>query len=300
MSNISRDTMLRILRDSAEQGAEEVHFKVPNRPLLRMPQGQLVPTRMEALTPADVKAAVFALCALGHIEIPIARISDHEFSFGINQLGRFRAFIFRQRGSLGAVVRRVNTRVPPLSDLGLDASVDRFVGKPGLLLVAGTRRNAVVHSLVDGFNARERGGVIVLETPLTYLHRDAMSAITHREVGTDVPDFPAGITQAIRLGADLIAVGEVADAETAERLLAAAERRLPVIAAVAAPDAASAPSWITRMFYGQHREDIAGRLQRMLTLTVALNDDTAAEVVVPGAAGQPSQAIPSGEPTPSE
>ena len=64
MNNISRDTMLRILRDACEQGAAEIHFKVPNRPLLRMANGMLVPTRLQALSPADTKAAVFALLVI--------------------------------------------------------------------------------------------------------------------------------------------------------------------------------------------------------------------------------------------
>ncbi len=271
MSNISRDTMLRILKDSAEAGAEEVHFKVPNRPLMRMPSGALVPTRMQALSPADVKAAVFALCALGHLELPIAKISDHEFSFGINQLGRFRAFIYRQRGSLGAVVRRVNTRVPSMEDLGLDPAIEAYVGQPGLLLVAGTQRIGALHSLVNGYNARERSNVIILETPLTYLHRDAMSAISHREVGTDVPSFATGISQAIRLGADLLAVGDVEDADTAHQILCATEREMPIIAAVAAPCASEAPWWFTRLFYGQHREDVAYRLEQQLLATISVS-----------------------------
>lgn len=281
MSNISRDTMLRILKDSAEAGAEEVHFKVPNRPLMRMPTGALVPTRMQALSPADVKAAVFALCALGHLELPIAKISDHEFSFGINQLGRFRAFIYRQRGSLGAVVRRVNTRVPTLEELGLDPAVESYVGQPGLMLVAGTHRTGVLHSLVNGYNARERSNVVILETPLTYLHRDAMSAISHREVGTDVPSFATGISQAIRLGADLIAVGDVEDADTAEQILCASEREMPVIAAVAAPCASEATWWFSRLFYGQHRDDILYRLEQQLLATVAVSADHT-EVIAAG------------------
>jgi len=279
MTTINRDSMLKMLRECAEAGAEEVHFKVPNRPLMRMPNGSLVPTRMQSLSPGDVKAAVFALCALGHLELPVARISDHEFSFGINQLGRFRAFIYRQRGSLGAVVRRVNTQVPRLETLGLNAEIDQMVGRAGLMLVAGTHRIEVLHSLVTGYNARERSNVIILETPLTYLHRDAMSAISHREVGTDVPDYATGITQAIRLGVGLLAIGDVEDAVTADKVLTATERRMAVIASVAAPRATDAPWWFSRLFTGQAREDIERRLDSQLILTIAANGTAGTEVL---------------------
>lgn len=291
MSNMSRDTMLRILRESTEAGAEEIHFKVPNRPLMRMPHGSLVPTRMESLSPSDVKAAVFALCALGHIEIPVARISDHEFSFGINKLGRFRAFIYRQRGSLGAVVRRVNTRVPSLTALGLDAAVEPLIGRRGLVLIAGDQRNEALHSLVEGYNATERSHVVVLETPLTYLHRDAMSAISHREVGTDVPDFATGVSQAIRLGVDLLALGDIDTASTAEQALVASERGIPVIAAVAAMSTANARWWASRMFYGQHRDDVERRLDQQLIAIICLNRESEPEVITLGDVDQALSAV---------
>jgi len=283
MHNISRDTMLRILRDAAEQGAEEVHFKVPNRPLLRMASGALVPTRLSALAPADTKAAVFALCALGHLELPVAQITDHEFSFGINGLGRYRAYVYRQRGSLGAVVRRVNTRVPPIESLGLNGEIDRHVGVPGLTVVAGTLRNEVLHALIHGYNGRARAAVWILETPLTFLHRDGMAAISHREVGTDLPDYGTGVSQAMRLGADLIAVGDVPDAVTAEKVLEAAERQMPIIASVGAPDAAQASWWLARMFYGQHRDDVERRIDAVLRSVIAVSDPAHPELILPGA-----------------
>lgn len=278
MSNMSRDNMLRIIREAVDQGAVEVHFKVPNRPLLRDSSGALTPTRMDALTPADVKSVVFALCAIGGLEIPVAQISDHEFSFGLNGLGRFRAFIYRQRGSLGAVVRRVTTDVPPLASLGLDGSIDAFVGQPGLVLVSGTQRIDVLHALVDSYNARERSNVVILETPLTYLHRDAMAAISHREVGTDLPDFASGINQAIRLDADLLALGDIETPAAADRLLCAAERRMPVIATVAAPNADQARWWFARLFFGQQRDDVERRLDNQLIATISVSDPAKPEV----------------------
>ena len=269
MSTLNRDAMLRLLRECSEQKATELHFKVPNRPLMRMPDGALVPTRHNQLVPSDTTAAVFALCALARIELPVAQLRDHEFSFGINGLGRYQALIYRQRGTLGAVVRRVNTSIPTLEALGVPDEVEAKVGEPGLILIAGQHRTEVLHALVSSFNGRSRAHVVIVETPLTYLHRDAMSAISHREVGIDVPQYEAGLEQAVRIGADLVALGNVPDATTADRLLWAAERQLPVIAAVAAPTAAEATWWLTRMFYGEQRADTERRLDAVLRAVVS-------------------------------
>lgn len=283
MSHMSRDSMLRLLKECTEQGATEVHFKVPNRPLLRMGNGALVPSNnLGALGPDDVKAAIAALGSLASIELALARTTDDEFSFGVNGLGRFRVFVYKQRGTPGVVVRRVGTSVPSLEAVGLSASVEEHVGRPGILLVAGQERTRVLHALVQGYNARERGNVVIVESPLTCLHRDAMAAISHREVGTDVPDFPTAIGQALRIGTDLLALGEIADAATAEAALTAAEKRTPVLAAVAAPTAGDAPWWIARLFTGQQREDVERRLDRLLLGTVVANAPGRAEVVLAG------------------
>lgn len=283
MSHMSRDNMLRLLKECTDQGAVEVHFKVPNRPLLRMANGTLVPSKLAALGPDDVKATIGALGALGSLELALARVTDDEFSFGVNGLGRFRVFVYKQRGTLGVVVRRVSTQVPTLEQVGLGPAVEEHVGRPGLLLIAGPDRTQMLHALVQGYNARERGNVVIVESPLTCLHRDAMAAISHREVATDVPDFPTAIHQALRVGTDLLAIGEVVDAATAEAVLTAAEKRTPVLAAVAAPSAAEAPWWLARLFVGQQRDDVDRRLDRLLIGTVVAHGPGRAEVVLAGA-----------------
>lgn len=275
---LNRDAMLKLLRECSDLGATELHFKVPNRPLMRLSDGALVPTRHNQLVPADTTAAVFALCALARIELPVASLRDHEFSFGINGLGRYQALVYRQRGTLGAVVRRVNTNIPPLDQLGIPADLEAEVGEPGLILVAGERRTEVLHALVNSFNGRSRAHVVIVETPLTYLHRDAMAAISHREVGVDVPDYQAGLEQAVRINADLLAVGNIPDQETANRLLWAAESKCPVIASVAAPTAGEAIWWITRMFFGEQRADTHRRLDAVLKAIVAVNPERQADV----------------------
>jgi Tfp pilus assembly pilus retraction ATPase PilT len=107
-----------------------------------------------------------------------------------------------------------------------------------------------------------------------------MAAISHREVGADLPDYATGMSQAIRLGADLIAVGDVPDVESARKLLDAAERRVPVIASVGAPSAEEATWWLLRMFFGQERDDTERRIQTVLRSVIASSPQSKAQVIV--------------------
>jgi twitching motility protein PilT len=270
--SITRDQLMSILKEASEDGASEVHFKVPNRPMLRAASGALVQMSRAALTPRDTQAAVFALCSLAKLEIPVAQLQDQEFSFGIHGVGRFRAYVYRQRGSLSAVIQRFATDVPTASSLRIDPDDIKTVGRPGLLLIAGSRRDALLAACIGDFNARSRGQVWVIEAPLSYLHRDGMASISQREIGVDVPDFATGIRQGCRVGADVLAVREVEQANTAHELLTACEKGISCIASVAASSVEDAQWWITRMFSGQQRTDAEKRLKDVLQTIIVLGD----------------------------
>jgi len=275
----NREQMLKFLRDAAERGASEVHFKVPNRPMIRDHEtGALVATTLPALTARDSQAVVYALGGLAQVEIPVNQLTDTEFSFGLPGVGRFRAYVFRQRGSVCAIVKRVETNVPTMADFSAPPEADEAIGRPGLTLVAGARNEELLAACVDAFNRRSRGHVWLIESPLSYLHRDGTAAISQREVPTDVPDFPAGIHKAMRIGVDLLVVREVADRPTADALLTAAERGLAVVASIAAPDAEDASWWVSRLFEGEHRRDAERRIAAQLRTILLLPATGAAQV----------------------
>jgi twitching motility protein PilT len=123
-------------------------------------------------------------------------------------------------------------------------------------------------SLIDRFNASHRGAVVTVEQPLTVLHRDAMAAISQREVGVDVPSISMGIESASRQRPDLIAITDIPDAETAEATLRAAEDGLQVIACVTAPTQNLAAEWLLRNLPQSAQEQGKVRLNRILSATV--------------------------------
>ncbi|NCG18049.1 MAG: hypothetical protein GWP91_03430 [Rhodobacterales bacterium] len=275
--SLNRDAIVKLLRAAADKGATEIHFKVPSRPLIRV-QGSLTPTDLPSLTPRDAQEAVFALCSLAQKELAVANITDESFSFGLNGVGRFRAYVYRQRGILSAIVQRVNTQSPALYELGVDDKIETMVGKVGLLLLCGDNRHALLGALISGYNARIRGHTVVLEAPLNYLYRDAVATIAQREVGVDVPTYATGIRQAIRIGADLLCIGEIEDKETADAVLMASEWGIPIIATVSAPDVTQAEWWISRMFLGEQRSDTERRIKEQLNAIICCRNDQAPEV----------------------
>lgn len=267
----------RLLNAAAKAEANEICFKVPNRPLFRI-DGALVPTNEAPLAPGDTQELALTIARLAGIELPIANLYQREFSFGVHGIGRFRASVFRQRGTIALVVQLIRLNPPSLSDLGLDPHVETLVGRRGLFLLAGAQRKEALAALINGYNGLHRGHVVVLERSLSYLYRDGMASISHREIGHDVQDYSSGIKQAASMGTDVLAVVDIEDPATIDALLTAAEGEVPVIVTVSSPDADSAIWWLTRRFYGQHRDDIEVRITSLLHTIIGLNREGQNEI----------------------
>lgn len=268
----TQEDLLALLRELVEQDASELHLKVPARPLLRV-RGRLLPTQRPAMTPETTHLLATLLIEMAGVEVPLARVHHHELGFGYPGLGRFHATLYRQRGSVAMIVRRVALQAPSLEQVNLTPSVEAFLEAPGLILLAGgTHRAHALAALVDRYNSSHRGFVVTLEDPLTHLHRDGTATISQRGVGSDLASLAEGVNSARRQRADLIALGDIPDRETAEGVLRAAEERAVVLACVAAPTAQLAPSWILRHYKNDRDSHCAARLKRLLRGVVCVPD----------------------------
>jgi twitching motility protein PilU len=142
-------------------------------------------------------------------------------------LSRFRVNIFRQRGSVGIVIRRIKAEVPTLAELGLPPILgDIAMTKRGLVLVVGATgsgKSTTQAAMVDYRNGREQGHIITIEDPIEFVHSHKKSIITQREVGFDTHSFQAALKNTLRQAPDVILLGEVRDTETMEAAITFAE-----------------------------------------------------------------------------
>lgn len=253
-----------MLKEVDQKGSSELHFKAPSPPLYRV-EGSLRPLSTRSLTKQDVIDVAQVLADLAERERPGTHLSDAELAFGIPQLGRFRAQLYRQRGLLSLLITRVHAQPPTLADVGAPSALRSDLGQPGLTLLAGRRSTDWLHAAIDEYNRHTTGFVVLAERPLAYLHRDDKAAIAHREVGLDVPDFATAIESGRALGADLVAINDVPDLKTAEAALVAAERGVGLLVALPAPEGNLAREWFLRPFIGEPNEvDAAARFDRVL------------------------------------
>jgi len=152
---------------------------------------------------------------------------DDDFSFAVSQLGRFRVNVFRQRGSLSAVIRVIHFGLPDPAAMGIPESVLSLAEtKKGLVLItgaAGTGKSTTLACILDRINRNRDCHIITMEDPIEYIHRHDKAIVTQREISIDTPGYLEALRSALRESPDVILLGEMRDYDTISAAITAAE-----------------------------------------------------------------------------
>jgi twitching motility protein PilU len=156
-------------------------------------------------------------------------LQHHECNYALSygDLGRFRASAFVQRGKCGLVVRRIQTKIPTIDELGLPEIIkDLAMTKRGLVIfvgATGTGKSTSLAAMVGYRNQHSHGHIISIEDPIEYIHEHGNCIVTQREVGMDTESFDVALKNTLRQAPDVIMIGEVRSAETMAQALTFAE-----------------------------------------------------------------------------
>jgi len=171
-----------------------------------------------------------------------------DFAYSVKGLARFRVNLFRQRGRLSLVARRVNTSIPTFEGLGLPPILSEIASHDqGIVILAGVTgsgKSTTIASMLNYVNANERCHIVTIEDPIEFTFTDDKSIINQREVGIDVIDWDTALKHAVRQDPDIILVGEMRDRETFQAAMHAAETGHLVFGTI---HASTAPSTIGRI-----------------------------------------------------
>jgi twitching motility protein PilT len=205
--------------------ATDLHLTVGASPAFRI-QGDIVATESPHISPDRSREMAFSLLEPNQVK-RFEREKEMDFSFGFDGKFRCRVNLFMQRGSVAAVFRKIPEQIKKLAQLGFPSKIVRMVEKPhGLILVTGATgsgKSTTIASFIDHLNHTKTGHIITIEDPIEYAHHHVKSLVNQREVGSDCFSFATALRQVLREDPDIIMVGEMRDAETAEAALRAAE-----------------------------------------------------------------------------
>ncbi|HJV95494.1 MAG TPA: PilT/PilU family type 4a pilus ATPase, partial [Albitalea sp.] len=191
-----------------------------------------------------------------------------DLSIGFKDIGRVRANIFFQRGSIGMVLRVISTNIPPPEELFLPEIVKDFTKlERGLVLLTGATgsgKSTTLASLINGVNLSRSEHIITIEDPIEFLFSEKRSIITQREVGIDTNTFAEAMRAALREDPDVILLGEMRDPETIETAMTAAETGHLVFSTVHSPAAAETITRIVTSFPPEAQVAVRAKLAQNL------------------------------------
>jgi twitching motility protein PilT len=213
------------LEELVKGEGSDLHVKVGSPPMLRLPHG-LIRLERDPLSPLETQAIADGIVPADRKAI-LADRGDVDFAYSVANVGRFRANVFRQRGSVSMVLRKLRFGGPSFEEIGLPDAIRTLADEHrGLILVTGptgSGKTTTLAAMIAYINATKPVHIVTIEDPIEVLHPDRRSIVNQREVGLDTSSFSQALRRAVRQDPDVILIGELRDAETAETALQAAE-----------------------------------------------------------------------------
>jgi twitching motility protein PilT len=264
-----------LLEEMIEKDASDLHIVAGERPKLRVDGDMGNASTDEVMTPKDTLSLAYSVLT----ETQKKRFeteNELDFSFGIQNLARFRGNCFKQRGCVSLVIRQIPFNVRTFDDLGLPQVVAKLAERPrGLVLVTGptgSGKSTTLAAMIDKINKEMKGHIITVEDPIEFIHRHQNCIVNQREVGTDTNSFAAALKYALRQDPDVVLVGEMRDLETTQAALTIAETGHLAFATLHTNSAAETINRIIDIFpshqQSQIRAQLAFVLEGVLTQTL--------------------------------
>lgn len=215
----------KLLQTVINQKASDLHIAVGQPPVIRL-DGHLRPLQTKTLEPEDTVALMKSITP-ERCQQELQEVGGCDFGFAFGDQGRFRVAVFKQRGNIGIVLRRIPNEFLSFAQLGVPTVLKDLIMRPrGLFLVTGptgSGKSTTLASMINYLNDMVDHHIITIEDPIEFYHKHKKSVVNQREVGVDVPSFPEAIRRSLRMDPDVILVGEMRDLATIEAAITAAE-----------------------------------------------------------------------------
>jgi twitching motility protein PilT len=256
-----------LLEEMIERDASDLHITAGERPKLRI-DGEITNSNSDhVLTPKDTLQVAYSVLTENQKK-RFETEDELDFSFGIQNLARFRGNCFKQRGCVSMVVRQIPFSVKTFEELNLPPVLAKLAEKPrGLVLVTGptgSGKSTTLAAMVDKVNREWKGHIITVEDPIEFIHRHQGCIVNQREIGTDTHSFAAALKYALRQDPDVVLVGEMRDLETISAALTIAETGHLAFATLHTNSAAESINRIIDVFPSHQQSQVRAQLAFVL------------------------------------
>ncbi|MDR0570643.1 MAG: PilT/PilU family type 4a pilus ATPase [Clostridiales Family XIII bacterium] len=264
-------TITEVLEKAVALNASDV-LLVPGLPVAYKINGNIKRFEAEKLQPSEIfrliKGMYDVLPSRDIDGVASGRDGDDDFSFALPGLARFRVNVFKQRGSLAAVIRVVDFLLPDRNALGIPDNVMAMAEfTRGMVLVtgpAGSGKSTTLACLIDAINSSRNAHIITIEDPIEYLHHHKMGVVTQREIQTDTESYASALRSVLRQAPDVILLGEMRDSEAIKAAVTAAETGHLVISTLHTTGAVNTVDRIIDSFPAEQQQQIRIQISMVL------------------------------------
>src|SRR5262245_42573423 len=254
--------MEKLLSTIIQLKASDLHISVGQPPVIRH-HGRMRKLDTKPLDPDDTTALMKSITP-DRCQQELQEVGGADFAIEYTDGVRFRVAIFKQKGNIGMVMRRIPSQFLSFEQIGMPEAIKRLITRPrGLILVTGptgSGKTTSLASMINFLNASYNKHGITLEDPIEYFHKHNKCTVNQREIGVDCPSFKEGIKRALRMDPDIILVGEMRDLETIHAAIEAAETGHIVFATLHTNGAASTINRIIDVFPKEQQDQIRTQL----------------------------------------
>jgi twitching motility protein PilT len=261
-----KGTMHQLLKLMVSQGASDLHISTNSPPELRI-DGELVPLKSEPLSPAQTRALCMSLLT-DEQRRKFESDNELDFSFGIEDVARFRGNVFVQRGSVAGAFRYIPNRIRTFEELCLPPVLKEMSELPrGLVLITGptgSGKSTTLATLIDHINRSFKKHIITIEDPIEYVHSNRQSLVNQREIGSDTESYHSAVRYLLRQDPDVVLLGELRDKESIETALVLAETGHLVLSTLHTNSCAQTINRIIDVFPAGQQDQIRTQLSFVL------------------------------------
>lgn len=301
----------RLLGQMAQQQASDLFLTTGAPPHIKV-QGRSLPLPLPALQQGEAGALAYSVMSAEQIA-EFEKTLECNLAHNAPEIGRFRINVYRQRGDVAMVARRINHQIPGFDALGLPPAVQALaMAQRGLVLVvgaAGSGKSTTLAAMLNHRAQHSQGHILTVEDPIEYLFSHQRCTVDQREVGIDTMSFAHALRNAMRQAPNVIMIGEIRDRETMEHALAYAETGQLCVSTLHAANAMQAirriVSFFPEIMHAQVHLDLASNLQgvisqrllpglrggRVLAAEVLLHSAYVGDLIARGAVDSLKQAI---------
>jgi len=260
-----------LLAHAARRSASDL-LLVTGAPVALRVDGKLTPAAGPALAADDTRNLLLPLLTTAQYQ-ELQRNKSIDFCFSRESIGRFRANVHHQRGTLAGSIRLLPARIPTLESLHLPGTLQRLAeARQGLVLITGSTgcgKSSTLAALIDAMNTLRRDHIVTIEDPVEFVHSNRNSIVEQIEVGHDAPGFAGSVRSIMRQTPDVILVGEMRDPETIATVLTAAETGHLVLSTLHTNDTSQAVSRVLDSFPQGNQPQIRQQLSLAMLAIVA-------------------------------